>query len=91
VPEKNVGDITADLKTRRGRVVGMDLSKAGFAIIRAHAPLSELGSYSGQLRGLTAGQAQFVMEPLHYDFVPPVVAKKIMDAHKPGHTADDDE
>jgi len=91
VPEKNVGDITADLKTRRGRVVAMDLSKAGMAVIRAHAPLSELGSYSGQLRGLTGGQAQFVMEPLHYDFVPPVVAKKIMEAHKPGAPEPDDE
>jgi translation elongation factor EF-G len=68
----------------------MDLGKAGFAVIRAHAPLSELGSYSGQLRGLTAGQAQFVMEPLNYDFVPPVVAKKIMDAHKPGAEPEDE-
>jgi elongation factor G len=91
VPEKNVGDITADLKTRRGRVVAMDLSKAGMAVIRAHAPLSELGSYSGQLRGLTGGQAQFVMEPLHYDFVPPIVAKKIMEAHKPGAPEPDEE
>jgi len=90
VPEKNVGDITADLKTRRGRVVGMDLSRAGVAVINAQAPLSELGSYSGQLRGLTGGQAQFVMEPLGYDYVPPIVAKKIQELHKPGAVTEDE-
>ena len=82
VPESSVGDITADLKTRRGRVVGVDLARAGgMALIQAQAPLSELSQYSGQLRGLTAGQASFVMEPSHYDYVPPTVQKKIIAAH----------
>ena len=92
VPERAVGDITADLKTRRGRVVGVDLARAGgMALIRAQAPLSELSQYSGQLRGLTSGQASFVMEPSHYDYVPPMIQKKIVSAHGSSKTADDDE
>ena len=92
VPERSVGDITADLKTRRGRVVGVDLAKAGgMAVIRAQAPLSELSQYSGQLRGLTQGQASFVMEPAHYDYVPPLLQKKIVAAHSPKKEASDEE
>jgi elongation factor G len=85
VPEKNMGDITADLKTRRGRVVGVDpLRSGGMTLVHAQAPLAELGNYGGTLRGLTQGAASFVMEPSHYDFVPPVVHKKIVAAHE-GH------
>jgi elongation factor G len=78
-PERSVGDVTADLKTRRGRVVGVDLERAGgMAVIHAQAPLAELGSYSGQLRGMSNGQASFVMEPSHYDYAPPTVQKKVI-------------
>jgi elongation factor G len=70
-PDANVGDVTADLKPRRGRVLGIDTtSAAGTTVIRAHVPLAELGQYGGQLRGLTGGQGTFVTEPAHYDFAP---------------------
>lgn len=82
VPEKNVGDVTADLKTRRGRVVGVDSVRAGaLSLIHAQVPLAELSQYSGQLRGLTAGAASFVIEPSHYDYVPPQVQKKLVASH----------
>jgi elongation factor G len=87
-PETNVGDVTADLKTRRGRVVGVDMV-GGMSLIHAQVPLAELGNYSGTLRGLSAGQASFSMEPSHYDFVPPVVQKKVVEAAgKPKHEED---
>ena len=70
-PESHVGDVTADLKHRRGRVVGVDAAPtSGMAAIHAQIPLAELGDYSGQLRSLTGGQGSFVTEPSHYDFVP---------------------
>ncbi len=78
-PDSNVGDVTADLKTRRGRVVGVDMA-SGMTLIHAQVPLAELGNYSGTLRGLSAGQASFSMEPSHYDFVPPIVQKKVIEA-----------
>jgi elongation factor G len=90
-PERSVGDITADLKTKRGRVVGVDLARAGgMALIHAQAPLAELSQYSGQLRGLTSGQASFVMEPSHYDYVPPAVQKKLATSHGATRAEDED-
>jgi elongation factor G len=78
-PETYVGDVTADLKPRRGRVLGVDTAPTnGTNIVRAQVPLAELGSYGGQLRGITAGQGSFVMEPSHYDFVPAQVQRRLL-------------
>ena len=52
-------------------------------MIRAQAPLAELGTYNGQLRSVTSGQGSFVMELSHYDLVPPQVQAKIVAAYKP--------
>jgi elongation factor G len=78
-PEKYVGEVTADLKPRRGRVLGVDSVPAtGTSIVRAQVPMAELTQYGGQLRGMTAGQGSFVMEPSHYDFVPPQVQRRLL-------------
>ncbi len=82
-PEKNMGDIASDLSAKRGRVIGVDSQPGGTALIRAAAPLSELTSYNSQLRSVTGGQASFIMEPSHYDVVPPQVQQKIIAAYKP--------
>ncbi|KAB2898569.1 MAG: elongation factor G, partial [Kofleriaceae bacterium] len=76
-PEAHVGDITADLKTRRGRVLGVDTLASGMAGVHAQIPLAELGNYSGALRGMTSGAGSFVTEPSHYDFVPPQVQRRL--------------
>jgi elongation factor G len=76
VPDKYMGDITGDLKNRRGQVVGIDVVD-GMTVIRASAPLSELSRYAGQLRAMTGGQGSFVMELSHYDVVPHLVQQKI--------------
>jgi elongation factor G len=80
-PEGHVGDVTADLKTRRGRVVGVDTLSSGTAAIHAQIPLAELRDYAGALRGLTAGAGSFVTEPSHYDFVPPAVQRRVTADH----------
>ena len=78
-PERYVGEVTADLKPRRGRVLGVDPGPAtGTTIIRAQVPLAELTQYGGQLLGLTAGQGTFTMEPSHYDFVPPQTQRRLL-------------
>ena len=80
-PEAHVGDVTADLKTRRGRVLGVDTLTSGTAAIHAQIPLAELRDYSGALRGLTSGAGAFVTEPSHYDFVPPAVQRRLTSDH----------
>jgi len=88
-PERYMGDITGDLNGRRGRVIGVDAMPGGTAVIRAAAPLSELGSYNGQLRSVTSGQGSFVMEMSHYDVVPPQVQAKVMAMYKPREEKDE--
>ncbi len=83
-PERHVGDVTADLKTRRGRVLGVDtVPGTATALIHAQVPAAELGEYSGQLRGLTGGHGSFITEPSHYDHVPAAVQKKVVAAFQP--------
>jgi len=91
-PERFVGDVTADLKPRRGRVLGFDAAPAtGMTVVRAQVPLGELAQYGGQLRGLTGGQGTFVLEPSHYDFVPPQVQRKLLAGRAtPGQEEEDE-
>lgn len=89
-PEQFLGSITGDMKSIRGRVVGMETLPGGFGVVRAQAPLAELSSYGGQLRGATGGQGSFVMELAQYEPVPPHLQNKIVEA-RAAHRRNDDE
>jgi elongation factor G len=82
-PENHTGDVTGDLKNRRGQVVGVDATNA-MTVVRALVPLAEIGRYAGQLRAMTGGLGSFVMELSHYDIVPHLVQQKIAGERKPG-------
>jgi len=77
VPEMYTGDITSDLNTRRGRVLGMNPSN-GVNVLEAQAPYAELLRYALNLRSLTQGRGTFVMEFDHYDEVPANLSQKII-------------
>ena len=77
VPEAYTGDITSDLNTKRGRVLGMNPSN-GINIIEAQAPYAELLRYATDLRSLTQGRGSFVMEFDHYEEVPAHLSQKII-------------
>jgi elongation factor G len=83
VPDRYTGDITGDLKNHRGQVIGVDM-EGGMTIIRASAPVAELGRYASQLRAMTGGHGNFTMEVSHYDVVPHLVQQKIAADRKPG-------
>ena len=53
-PEQFMGDIMGDLNSKRGRIMGME-PKGKFQIIKAQAPLSELGRYAIDLKSLLKG------------------------------------
>jgi elongation factor G len=78
VPEAYTGDITSDLNTKRGRVLGMNPSN-GTNVIEAQAPYAELLRYALNLRSLTQGRGTFVMEFDHYEEVPAHVSQKIIE------------
>jgi elongation factor G len=88
-PEQYVGDVTADLKHVRGRVFGVEVQPEGWSLVRAEAPLGELGGYAGQLRSVTGGHGSFVLEPAHDDFVPLVIQQKLV-AARPARAAESD-
>jgi len=77
VPSQFMGDINSDLNSRRARISGMD-SAGDMQILRAKVPLSEMQTYSTQLRSITGGEGTFSMEDAGYDVVPGNVAQQIM-------------
>ncbi len=77
VPETYTGDITSDLNTKRGRMLGMNPGN-GINVIEAQAPYAELLRYALNLRSLTQGRGSFVMEFDHYEEVPAHISQKII-------------
>ncbi len=77
VPEMYTGDITSDLNTKRGRVLGMNPAN-GINVIEAQAPYAELLRYALNLRSLTQGRGSFVMGFDHYEEVPAHLSQKII-------------
>jgi elongation factor G len=77
VPETYTGDITSDLNTKRGRVLGMNPSD-GVNVIEAQAPYAEMLRYAIDLRSMTQGRGHFAMEFDHYEEVPAHLSQKIV-------------
>jgi elongation factor G len=84
-PDEFAGALMGDLNSRRGRVQGMDSGGAG-TTVRAEVPMAEMLSYAATLTSITQGRGSFRMEMDHYDYVPPLVAEKILaTAKRPVH------
>lgn len=89
-PEQFMGGITAEFKSIRGRVMGMEALTGGVSVVRAHAPLAEISSFGGLLRGATGGQGSFVIDLAQYEPVPPQVHHKLVET-RAAHRAHDEE
>jgi elongation factor G len=81
VPEEQMGDVLADLNSRRGRVLGMESTGAGYQRIKAHIPLAEIFRYATDLRSMTGGRGTFSSTFLHYEECPSHIAQKVIAAH----------
>ena len=77
VPDENMGDVIGDLNSRRGKVVGVE-PKANSQIIRTVVPMSEVLTYSNDLRSMTSDRGMFTLEFSHYEEVPSHLAQKII-------------
>jgi elongation factor G len=77
-PEESMGDVIGDLNKRRGQVEGMDTSRTGARIVKAHAPLSEMFGYVTALRTITSGRATSTMSFSHYEEVSPSIARAVL-------------
>jgi len=59
-PEEYVGDIIADMSSRKGRIEGVEL-KGNSQLIKCIAPLSEMFGYVTKLRSASQGRASYSM------------------------------
>jgi len=82
VPEDQMGDVLADLNSRRGRVLGMESADAGHQRITAHVPLAETFRYATELRSMTGGRGVFTSRVLGYEPCPAPVAEKVVADHQ---------
>src|SRR5207244_11970824 len=70
VPEDAVGDVIGDLNSRRGRPLGMEPSGAGMTEVKAEVPMAQMLSYAPDLRSISGGRGEFMMESLRQEVVP---------------------
>ena len=78
VPSENVGDITGDLASKRGRISGQDVLPGNLIVIKALVPLSEVAQYNSQLKSVTGGRGSYSMTLSHYEVVPPNVQQQVV-------------
>lgn len=65
-PEDFIGNISADLNSRRAIIVNTEL-RGNLVALTAEVALSKMFGYSNDVRSLSQGRASFSMEPLRYD------------------------
>ena len=82
-PADNMGDLSADLSSKRGRIQGSDMLPGGMCVVSAIVPLSEVRNYSSQLKSITAGQGSYTMDYSHDEPCPAPVQQEIVAAYKP--------
>ena len=78
VPNGNMGDITGDLSSRRGRVSNTDVLSGGMITVSGQVPLAELGDYQSKLKSMTGGEGSYTMELSHYDPTPVNLRKEMV-------------
>ena len=77
VPEEYMGDVLADISTRRGRIEGMDL-RGSTQVIKGCVPLAEMFGYATDLRSRTQGRGSYTMHLHAYEQAPVAVQDEIV-------------
>jgi elongation factor G len=77
VPKDYMGDVIADLSSRRGKIGGMT-QRAEAQVITARVPLAEMFGYATTLRSLTQGRAVYTMQFACYEPAPKSVAEEVI-------------
>ena len=77
VPEQYYGDVLGDIARRRGTVTG-ESQRANAKIIEAEVPLAEMFGYITDLRGMSQGRGNYIMQFDHYGECPRFVQEEII-------------
>jgi elongation factor G len=71
IADEYLGAVMADLRGRRGQVVGTEpAEEQGWTIVNAEVPQAELSRYPIELRSVSHGTGSFTREPLRHDLLP---------------------
>ncbi len=88
VPSDKMGDIAGDLSTKRGRVQDTQMLPGDMCTVVAQAPVSELQTFSTELKSITGGAGSYTMEYSHDENTPPHIQQEVIAAFA-GHGDDD--
>ena len=88
-PASHMGDLTADISGKRGRVSATDVLPGDQCMVKAEAPLAEVMNFTSELKSITGGAGSFTMEYSHDEQAPPNVQAEVVSAFQPHE--DDDE
>lgn len=84
IPSKYMGDITGDISSRRGRVIGMD-GLGDLQVVHAEIPYAEVQQYSAFLQSVTGGEGTYSIEFLRDEVLPPHLADSVIASSKAEH------
>lgn len=77
--DDHLGAVMSDLRGRRGHVVGTEPGEdAGWTVVQAEVPQSELSRYPIDLRSVSHGTGSFTREPLRHDLLPADQARDLL-------------
>lgn len=71
IPAESMGNVTGDLSSRRGRILGNTTLGTDRIVVHGEAPLAELQDYQSQLKSMTGGAGVYSMSFSRYEPVPP--------------------
>lgn len=69
-PEQYMGEVQADLNSRRGQITEVENVAENTSVIKASVPLASLSNYVSALRTITQGRASQSMQFEKYEFAP---------------------
>ncbi len=78
MPEEYLGDVLAQLNTRRASILGMEARPGKTQVVDANVPLAEMFGYATEIRSVTQGRGVFSMEFGFYAPVSEEIRKKIL-------------
>ncbi len=81
IPSKYMGDVTGDISSRRGRVIGMD-GLGDLQVVHAEIPYSEVQQYSAFLQSVTGGEGTYSVEFLRDEVLPQHLVDQVIASGK---------
>jgi len=81
VPEDYTGSVVGNLNSKRGMIESIE-QRGNAQAVNCKVPLSEMFGYATDLRGMTQGRGNFVMEFAYYQELPRNLADELMGKDK---------